>query len=140
VTSFDAETERLLDAAAVARLATIAPDGRPQLVPIVFARSDGALWSPIDGKPKSARPLARVRNIERDPRVALLVDHYEDDWRRIWWLRIEGRASLVRGDAAAEAALRAKYRQYRGAVALYAGDPLLVRIAPERVSRWSPNA
>jgi len=135
----DADTDRLLDATAVARLATIAPDGRPQLVPIVFARSGGALWSPIDAKPKSARPLARVRNIERDPRVAVLVDHYEDDWRRLWWVRVDGRASLVRGDAAAEAALRAKYPQYRGAVALYAGAPLLVRIAPERVARWSPG-
>jgi len=140
VTHLDAETERLLDASPVARLATIAADGRPQLVPIVFARSGGALWSPIDAKPKSGRLLARIRNVERDPRVALLVDRYDDDWRRLWWLRIDGRASIVHGDAAAETSLRAKYPQYRGGVALYGGEPLLVRIEPERVARWSAGA
>jgi PPOX class probable F420-dependent enzyme len=134
----EAELARLLDAAPVATLATVAPDGRPHLVPIVFARSGGVLWSPIDGKPKrGGAQLARLRNVAHEPRVALLVEHYDADWRALWWIRVDGRASLVRGDAAAEAALRAKYPQYR-TVPLYAGEPLLLRIEPIRTTGWGP--
>ncbi|RIL03029.1 MAG: TIGR03668 family PPOX class F420-dependent oxidoreductase [Proteobacteria bacterium] len=133
----DAEVARLLDTWPVARLATLRPDGRPHLVPIVFARAAGALWSPIDGKPKAGGTPARVRNVARDPRVALLLDAYEADWRQLWWVRVDGAASLVAGDAAAEAALRAKYPQYRD-VPLYAGAPLLIRIEPSAVASWSP--
>ena len=59
----------------------------------------------------------------------------EDDWNQLWWIRIDGRATLVPGDAAAEAALRAKYPQYRG-VPLYAAEPLLIRIEPTQVTTW----
>lgn len=131
-----AEIERLLDTWPVARLATTAPDGAPHLVPIVFARAGGALWSPIDGKRKRGDRPARVRNVLHEPRVALLLDHYDPDWRQLWWIRVEGRAELVGGDAGAESALRAKYPQYRD-VALYAGEPLLIRIVPSRVASWT---
>jgi PPOX class probable F420-dependent enzyme len=131
----DAAIERLLDTWPVARLATLAADGRPHLVPVVFARAGGWLWSPIDGKPKSGARLARVRHVERDPRVSLLLDAYEDDWTRLWWIRIDGRAAVAGSDVAAEAALRAKYPQYRE-VPLYAAEPALIRIAPERVTSW----
>lgn len=132
----DAECARLLDTWPVARLATIAADGRAHLVPIVFARAHGALWSPIDGKPKSAAKLARVRDVERDARVSMLLDHYDDDWKQLWWIRVEGRASLVAGDAGAEAALRAKYPQY-ATTPLYRAEPLLLRIAVETMSSWT---
>jgi PPOX class probable F420-dependent enzyme len=134
----DPGIDRLLDTWPVARLATLAPDGRPHAVPIVFARVEGVLWSPIDAKPKSSRALARLRNLEVDPRVSLLLDHYDDDWQRLWWIRIDGRARAVPGDAAAERALRAKYPQYRD-LPLYAGEPLLVRIDAERVVSWSAD-
>lgn len=135
----DAEREHLLDTWPVARLATIAASGRPQLVPIVFARAGGVLWSPIDGKPKSGGVLARVRNVLRDPRVALLLDHYGTDWQQLWWLRVDGRASLCGGDAGAEAALFAKYPQYRD-VPLFADEPRLLRIDPERILTWSSSS
>jgi len=135
----DAERERLLDGWPVARLATLAEDGRPHLVPIVFARAGGALWSPIDGKPKIPGTPARVRNIERDPRVALLLDHYDADWQQLWWIRVEGRASLCDTDTEAEAALRSKYPQYHE-VPLFAGEPLLLRIDPERVLTWTSSS
>jgi PPOX class probable F420-dependent enzyme len=131
----EAETERLLETWPVARLATLRADGQPHLVPVVFARSGAALWSPIDGKPKVPARLARVRHIERDARVTLLLDHYQDDWNQLWWIRIDGRATLVPGDAGAEAALRAKYPQYRS-VPLYAAEPLLIRIEPTQVTTW----
>jgi PPOX class probable F420-dependent enzyme len=135
---FSSGLERLLDTWPVARLATIRPDGRPHIVPVVFAHVAGALWSPIDGKPKGAGPIARVRNIEREPRVSLLIDDYGEDWKRLWWVRIDGRAELVSGNAAAEAALRAKYPQYRE-VPLYAAAPLLIRIEPTGVAAWGPD-
>jgi PPOX class probable F420-dependent enzyme len=127
--------EAILAHWAVADLATAGADGRPHVVPVVFAHVDGVLWSPIDGKPKLPARLARVRNIERDARVTLLLDHYQDDWNQLWWIRIDGRATLVPGDAGAEAALRAKYPQYRS-VPLYAAEPLLIRIEPTQVTTW----
>ena len=111
-------------------------------MPIVFARDGGELCSPIDGKPKRGGELARERNLRADPRVALLLDHYEDDWERLWWLRIDGRAersSARRSTARALEALRAKYPQY-ARVPLSRGEPRLLRIAIERVSSWRASA
>ncbi|HTY18666.1 MAG TPA: TIGR03668 family PPOX class F420-dependent oxidoreductase [Myxococcota bacterium] len=126
--------ESLLARWPIARLATVAADGRPHLVPVVFARRDGALWSPVDGKPKRSDRLARLRHVEREPRVALLLDRYGADWRELWWIRIDGRAEVVRGEHAA-GELRAKYPQY-GELPLFRGEPTWLRIAPERLSSW----
>ena len=96
-------------------LGTIAADGRPRLVPICFVLLDDVVWSPLDEKPKSVddvRSLARVRDIERDRRVTLLVDRWSEDWSELTWLRIAGRAEVVGSEAAVVAALRAKYPQY----------------------------
>jgi PPOX class probable F420-dependent enzyme len=137
--------ERILAAWPVARLATLAADGRPQLVPIVFAQSGGALWSPIDGKPKRGVELARVRNLRRDARVSLLLDHYDADWTKLWWLRVDGRAEVVSGVGvearAAAGALRAKYPAYAsGVTPLFAGEPTLIRIAIEKRTGWRASA
>jgi PPOX class probable F420-dependent enzyme len=104
--------------ARVATLATIGPDGRPQLVPMVFAYDGATVYAAVDHKPKRTRELARLANIERDPRVTLLVHHYDEDWSALWWVRLEGTARVVReGAELAEAlrALEAKYPQYREA-------------------------
>ncbi len=141
--------ESLLERWPVARLVTVARDGRPHAVPIVFVRHAGDLWSPVDAKPKRTRDLARVRNVRTRPQVSLLLDHYDADWSRLWWLRIDGRATaLEAGDPTLGAslepvasALRAKYPQYAG-VDLFEGKPLLLRIAIEQVRSWcaSPEA
>ena len=133
--------DALLSRWPVARLVTLAADGRPAPVPIVFARSAAVLFSPIDGKPKRAGELARERNLRADPRVALLLDHYEDDWERLWWLRVEGRAEVVLAAAHPRAleALRAKYPQY-ARVPISSGEPRLLRIAILRVSSWRASA
>jgi PPOX class probable F420-dependent enzyme len=121
-------------------LATLRADGSAALVPVVFARADGALWSPIDGKPKRGSRLARVSNVARDPRVALLLDAYDAAWSRLWWLRVEGRARGERAElAAGEAALRAKYPQYAH-TPLHAGEPMLLRIEIERIASWAASA
>ncbi len=95
----------------VARLATV--DGsQPHLVPVVFVEAAGAIYIPLNGKPKSGAPLKRVRNIESNPLVSLLIDDYFEDWSKLRWTRIDGDARIVATPASAVAALRAKYPQY----------------------------
>jgi PPOX class probable F420-dependent enzyme len=127
----------------VARLAFLGGAGEPRQLPIVFAPAEGALWSPVDGKPKRSADLARLRLLERRPRVSLLLDEYADDWSRLWWLELRGRADVVRAEresepnvAAAAATLRAKYPQY-AATPLFLGAPTRVRIVVESARGWS---
>src|SRR5215831_15775439 len=107
---------RVLTDARVARLATIDPDGRPHLVPIVFALEGDTLYSAVDRKPKRSRRLRRIENARARPDVTVLVDRYDDDWSRLWWIRLRGRARVLDGgdehDRALEL-LREKYEQYR---------------------------
>ena len=106
-------------AAPVAVLGTVRDDGSPHLVPVVFAMPDGRtdlLYTAIDAKPKSTRRLRRLVNIEQNAAVSLLVDHYDDDWTQLWWVRADGPATVHRGGqemATGYALLRAKYAQYR---------------------------
>jgi PPOX class probable F420-dependent enzyme len=105
-----------LTAARVARLATTDPDGRPHLVPIVFALDGDTLYSAVDAKPKRSKTLRRIENARVRPDVTILVDHYEDDWSRLWWIRLRGRARVLDGGDELERALRLlseKYPQYR---------------------------
>lgn len=110
--------ERFLVEQRVARLATVSPDGQPHIVPVVFAYDGRHIYIVLDIKPKQAPPLElkRVRNIRANPRVALLVDRYAENWSRLAWVRVDGTARLLlRGkthDAAIQL-LRAKYPQYR---------------------------
>ena len=138
------ESDRaLLTASRRAVLATIAPDGRPRLVPVCYVvNPDRALlYSPLDEKPKRSQDplaLARVRDIGRDPRVTLLVDRWDEDWTRLAWLRLEGRGALFRpsepGHANVVAALRARYPQY---ASQGLEDRPMIEVAVERVVRWS---
>src|SRR5262245_53625913 len=96
---FDSKQRSFIEGARIARLATNGPRGRPHLVPVCFALLGDMLFIPIDEKPKSTTRLARIRDIERDARVTLLVDHYEEDWERLVWVRIDGLAEVKeRGD------------------------------------------
>jgi PPOX class probable F420-dependent enzyme len=100
----------------VARLATVDPDGRPHLVPIVYAIAGDTLYSAVDQKPKASRRLRRIENARARPDVAVLVDSYDDDWTLLWWVRLRGRARVLdRGEEAGHALvlLRRKYPQYR---------------------------
>jgi PPOX class probable F420-dependent enzyme len=137
--------EHLLDTWPVARLATLRADGSPALVPVVFARSAGRLWLPVDGKPKGGGELARVANIRRDGRVALLLDQYEADWTGLWWLRLDGAAELVGerepGFDSALAALLKKYPQYPH-TPLFRPDapPVLIAVGGLRATSWTASA
>lgn len=123
-------------AARVARLATLGAGG-PHLVPTVFAVLGDVIVCAIDGKPKTTRNLQRLRNIATDPRVSLLVDHYDDDWSTLWWVRVVGTASVHDADSATGSAgldaLVAKYDQYQRARP--AGP--VIAVAARRWSSWS---
>lgn len=123
-------------AARVARLATIGADGAPHVVPIVFAVERDAIFSAVDAKPKRTTALRRLDNVARDPRVALLADHYDDtDWTALWWVRADGVARVVEGADAerALALLAVRYAQYRESPP---PGPVLA-IAVERWSGWA---
>ncbi|MGH8925934.1 MAG: TIGR03668 family PPOX class F420-dependent oxidoreductase [Acidimicrobiia bacterium] len=106
------EGRRLLNLARVATLASINPDGAPHLVPIVYAVIGDRLVTAVDQKPKRDLNLARLRNIRRDPRVSVLAHHYAEGWRHLWWVRVDGTATILSEDADAVAALKARYPQY----------------------------
>ena len=117
-------------------LGTVRPDGRPHVVVVTFAVADGNIVTAIDHKPKRTERLQRLINIEGSPWVTFLVDHYENDWTRLWWARADGPATIhVSGDVreAAIEALSAKYDQYRQQPPQ---GPVIV-IEPDRVISWS---
>jgi PPOX class probable F420-dependent enzyme len=102
--------------APVARLGTVASDGMPHLVPVVFALRDDVVYTAVDAKPKTTQRLRRLANIEGHPLVSLLVDHYADDWTQLWWVRIDGIAVIHHEGNVLHAGhdlLRAKYAQYQ---------------------------
>jgi PPOX class probable F420-dependent enzyme len=128
-----------LDTARVARLATLDVQQSPHLVPICFALNGNVFYSAIDRKPKRVAPkrLARLKNIKKTPQVALLVDHYDENWTRLWYVLVRGEAELVSDPAERKRALqslRAKYQQY-GPEMLPEDAPLL-RITPLRITAW----
>lgn len=132
-----ARARELFASSAAARLATADRDGRPHLVPITFAVIGDVVVTAVDHKPKSTRSLKRLRNIAENPRVTLLVDHYEDDWSRLWWVRADGEAEVGRAvDAPGSvAALTAKYEQYRS----HPPDGDLITIRVLRWTGWSAS-
>ena len=127
----------MLRAARVGRLATAGASGQPLAVPVCFAVRDERIYSAVDLKPKRTRELRRVRNVRENPRVALVVDEYDEDWTTLRWVMVEGTARVVEGDerARALAALVEKYPQYAAMnLETRAGDVL--GIVPARVLAW----
>jgi PPOX class probable F420-dependent enzyme len=119
----------------VAMLATSGPDGAPHVVPVVFAVQSDIVYTAVDAKRKSTQRLRRLTNIEANPHVSILVDHYEDDWAGLWWVRADGDAAIhYSGDEMATGywLLRRKYVQYQR-VAL---DGPVVTVDVKRWSSW----
>jgi PPOX class probable F420-dependent enzyme len=133
--------QKALKEARVARLATLDAQSRPHIVPVCFAFDGKVFYTAIDQKPKrvTTQQLARVRNIRTVPRVALLIDEYDEDWTRLWFILIRGKAKLMPISAHKEHArairkLRAKYPQYTHA--MLPDDAPIIRITPERTTSW----
>jgi PPOX class probable F420-dependent enzyme len=127
---------RRVAATFVARLATVGSDGRPHIVPISFALEVQTLYFAIDSKPKRTTNLKRLRNLTANPAVSVLVDHYESDWDRLWWVRLDGTARIVTEHDEVERALgllAQRYDQYRETRP--AGP--VVAITVERMTGWS---
>src|ERR1700704_614805 len=103
-------------ASPVAMLATVGADGAPHLVPVVFAVHDDVVYTAVDAKRKSTHRLRRLANIEGNPQVTMLVDHYDGDWTQLWWVRADGVAAIhYSGEEMATGyfLLRRKYPQYQ---------------------------
>ncbi len=119
----------------VAMLATVGPDGKPHVVPVVFAIHHNVVYTAVDAKRKSTQRLRRLANIEGNPQVSMLVDHYADDWSQLWWVRADGVAAIhYSGEemAAGYALLRKKYVQYQR-IAL---DGPVVTVEVQRWASW----
>ena len=120
--------------ARVAHLATVNPGGRPHVVPICFVLDGGVLYTAVDEKPKRTRRLQRLRNIESNPQVEVVIDHYDEDWTQLWWVRLRGTARIV-DDARALELLAAKYPQYREQLPTGA----VIAITVEERSEWTAS-
>jgi PPOX class probable F420-dependent enzyme len=131
------EARRRLAAARIARLATIRADGRPHVVPIVFAFDGEVVRAIADPKPKRGLDLLRHRNITANPAVSLLVDEYEESWRSIWWVRADGEGRVVEEGPERDEAirqLRAKYPQYADWTEPF-GAATIIRVT--RIASWT---
>ena len=133
----EAEAGGRLAGARIARLATAGDDRQPHLVPVTFAVDGDQVYTAIDHKPKTSANLRRLRNIRESPRVTLLADHYEEDWDRLWWVRVDGRARVIDADDPERErpldVLAVKYEQYRR---VRPAGPVIV-IGIEKITGWS---
>jgi PPOX class probable F420-dependent enzyme len=132
------EAQKRLGSARVARLATAGGDGQPHLVPVTFAVDGDLIYMAVDHKPKKSANLRRLRNIHENPRVALLADHYAEDWDRLWWVRVDGWASVVEDERSLQDPLDVladKYEQYRERRP--AGPVVMIQV--DRWKGWSSS-
>jgi len=137
--SISDEVRAKLETARVARLATVDFDGAPHIVPICFVFDGSVFYSGIDRKPKRVSPdrLARVRHTSKRPQVALLIDEYDDDWTRLWYVLVRGNGELVADPSERRRAvmeLRAKYPQY--ATGMLDDEAAILRITPQQITSW----
>jgi PPOX class probable F420-dependent enzyme len=141
-TLIDPGLRRRIARARVGYLAT--SDGtRPSVVPVCFVLLGDTIYQAIDAKPKSvnAGQLRRVKNIQANPKAALLIDQYVEDWRRLWWVLLHGRARLLATGPEQERAiksLRRKYVQYRTTTPLMA-DALVIALDVRRLRHWQAS-
>src|ERR1700742_472597 len=132
------EARERLGAARVARLATVSATGQPHLVPCTFAVDGDLIYTAVDHKPKKSTNLRPLRNIRENPRVALLADHYSEDWDELWWVRVDGWASVVEDDLGLQDPLDVladRYEQYQERRP--AGPVIVIQV--DRWKGWSAS-
>jgi len=130
---------RLIRSARVAHLATADQSGQPHVIPICFVFDGKCFFSPIDEKPKRAAPtkLKRLKNIGENPHVALVIDHYDEDWRKLGYILVFGKARILQSGEKHRSAvklLRRKYRQYR---AMVIDERPMIVITAKRIVSWN---
>ncbi|MCE2526973.1 MAG: TIGR03668 family PPOX class F420-dependent oxidoreductase [Actinomycetia bacterium] len=119
-----------------ATLGTVDDGGRPHLVPIVFGYRNGRLCTAVDQKPKSTYRLKRIRNIETNPQVSVLLDHYDNDWARLWWIRIDGTARLLGSGPGFDEGIALLTHKYPPYLTQPPPGPL-VEVEVESIRAWS---
>ena len=130
--------QRRLTQARVGYLATVCPDGRPHVVPACFAFDGHRIVSAVDNKPKTTRELRRITNIRANPEVSLIVDHYDEDWKHLWWIRVDGKARILEGTHDDYEQLVAPlYDKYRGQYGLHSPAGPAILVEPQHWSGWS---
>ncbi len=131
------DQRRFLESRRIAHLATADASGAPYVVPVCFALHETALYITIDQKPKgNPRSLKRLRNIAGNPRVAIVADRYDDDWTRLGWVMLRGRAQILESGAEHDMAqdlLRSRYPQYRS---MQLAELPVIAIRVEKVASW----
>lgn len=134
--SLNPRASRLLHTARIAHLATADRKGEPHVIPICFVFDGKHFYSPIDEKPKRTTNLKRLKNISENPDVALVIDCYDEDWRKLAYVLVHGKASVLQRGARHQAAanlLREKYRQYQ---TMAIDERPMIAITPKRVVCW----
>lgn len=135
------DIEEFIQRVRVARLATIDSEFKPHLVPVVFVFDGNHFFIPVDEKRKKTKPekLRRIKNIQGNPNVALLIDEYNEDWSRLAFVMIQGTASVVKSRPQADIQLKqalkeltTKYTQYQK---IGTGEMCII-IKPEKVASW----
>jgi PPOX class probable F420-dependent enzyme len=140
----DTYLKTIIDKATVARLATVDSECKPHLIPVVFVYDNDYYFIPIDQKTKRSKPenLKRIKNIHQNPNIALLIDEYNEDWRKLYFIMIQGKASIIGGKESeqneqallekAHKLLSAKYVQYQEiGIGQY-----VIMIVPQKVISW----
>jgi PPOX class probable F420-dependent enzyme len=130
------DMKKRLAEALVAHLATAGPDGKPHVVPITFTTDGETLYFAVDAKPKRTTNLTRLRNMAANPAVSVLVDHYENDWTKLWWVRVDGTARIVDGEAESGRAIELLTQRYPQYQRSRPSGPV-VAISIDRITGWS---
>lgn len=138
--SLSEPVRRFIDAHRVARLATADAEGQPHVIPFCYALDRGHVYFVVDAKPKrrTGKPLKRIQNMLENPRAAIVIDDYDDDWTKLAYVLLRGDASLVRDEAEYDRVLgrlRERYPQYRAMTLTFAANDM-VRITPTKVNAW----
>jgi len=126
--------------ARVGRLATVGADGQPHLVPVCFATTGDRLVTAVDNKPKTTTALKRLDNVLANPAVSLLVDHFEEDWALLWWVRVDGQARVVEESAELDTLLEPLHAKYRGHYGLRPPRGPAIVVDLRRWVGWSASA
>ena len=138
--SIPASVAGFISAGRVGRLGTAGASGQPLVVPICYAFDGESLFSAVDAKPKSVAPgrLGRIRNIRENPKVSVVIDQYEEDWSRLRYVEVQGRAEILSGGPDFSRGidlLVAKYPQYR-TMGLSRDSGVMIKVTPARIREW----
>ena len=128
---------RRVGAARVGRLATLTRSGTPHLVPICFVLEGSRIVTALDSKPKSTRALQRFDNVRHNPAVSILVDHYDEDWSQLWWIRVDGTARVIDDGPSLDEAITALREKYRGQYGLHTPSAPAIEVSVDRWVGWA---